>query len=113
MEHVEKDGMTVVKVKDSYTLGMGSTEAKMEWVLSVNKLVKEFMQKDLLHEKRKRVNEGEASPLSPRKSGSIIQRPGSFYAPSATASPTSSPRGSGTPHDTHTHARTHTISCEL
>lgn len=94
VEHVEKDGMTVVKVKDSYTLGMGSTEAKMEWVLSVNKLVKEFLQKDLLHEKRKRVNAGEASPLSPRKSGSIIQRPGSFYAPSAAAPPTSSPRGS-------------------
>lgn len=102
VEHVEKDGMTVVKVKDSYTLGMGSTEAKMEWVLSVNKLVKEFLQKDLLHEKRKRVNEGEASPLSPRKSGSIIQRPGSFYAPSAAAPPTSSPRGSGTPHARHT-----------
>ena len=80
----------------------------MEWVLSVNKLVKEFMQKDLLHEKRKRVNEGEASPLSPRRSGSIIQRPASFYAPANAASPTSSPRGSGTPHDTHTHTHTHT-----
>jgi hypothetical protein len=96
MEHVEKDGMTVVKVKESYTLGMGSTDAKMEWVLSINKLVKEFLQRDILHEKRKRINEGEASPLSPRRSGSIIQRPSSYYAAS---SPTSSPRNSGmSPH---------------
>lgn len=69
VEHVEKDGMTVVKVKESYTLGMKSTEAKMEWVLSTNKLVKEFLQRDLLHEKRRRATENEGSPLaSPRNS---------------------------------------------
>lgn len=61
IENVEKDGMSVVKVKDSFTLGLKSTESKMEWVLSANKLVKEFLQRDMLEEKRRRESQGESS----------------------------------------------------
>lgn len=57
VQEVEKDGMKVTKVKESFVLGLPTTEQKTEWMFGIKNIIKQFQQREFVAEKKRAESE--------------------------------------------------------
>ena len=65
MQMVEKEGMKVTKVKESFVLGLPTVEQKTEWMFGLKNIIKHFQQIEFVAEKKKAETEAKLGTSSP------------------------------------------------
>lgn len=61
VQEVEKEGMKVTKVKESYVLGLPTMEQKTEWMFGLKNIIKHFQQMEFVAEKKKAETEAKGA----------------------------------------------------
>jgi hypothetical protein len=88
VQMVEKEGMKVTKVKESFVLGLPTVEQKTEWMFGLKNIIKHFQQIEFVAEKKKAETEaklGTSSPLPQSFSTEIMHSSDSLpFSPVAT-----------------------------
>jgi hypothetical protein len=66
VQTVEKEGMKVTRVKESFVLGLPTVEQKTEWMFGLKNIIKHFQQIEFVAEKKKAETEAKLgmSPFS-------------------------------------------------
>lgn len=65
VQMVEKEGMKVTKVKESFVLGLPTVEQKTEWMFGLKNIIKHFQQIEFVAEKKKAETEAKLGTSSP------------------------------------------------
>jgi hypothetical protein len=65
VQMVEKEGMKVTKVKESFVLGLPTVEQKTEWMFGLKNIIKHFQQMEFVAEKKKAETEAKLGTSSP------------------------------------------------